>query len=116
MANVPKDVLHQAHSSDTEDSRTVQRRVALAYELQLSRSGKANHKLINKEVHKFCKIDGAGSKLLDTAINRLGLSARAIHRILKVARTIADLANVESIDSSHLSEAISYRRLDRARI
>ena len=116
MANVPKDVLRQTRSTDTEDSRTVQRRVAKAYELQLNRSGKANHKLTNKEVNKFCKIDDASSKLLDTAINHLGLSARAIHRILKVARTIADLANVESIDSSHLSEAISYRRLDRARI
>jgi magnesium chelatase family protein len=116
MANVPKDILHQAHSTDTEDSRTVQRRVARAYELQLNRSGKANHKLTNKEINKFCKIDNTSSKLLDTAINRLGLSARAIHRILKVARTIADLANVESIDSTHLSEAISYRRLDRAHI
>lgn len=116
MANVPKDILRQTRSTDTEDSRTVQRRVAKAYELQLNRSGKANHKLTNKEVNKFCKIDDASSKLLDTAINHLGLSARAIHRILKVARTIADLANVESIDSSHLSEAISYRRLDRARI
>lgn len=116
MAIVPKDVLRQTRSTNTEDSRTVQRRVAKAYELQLNRSGKANHKLTNKEVNKFCKIDDASSKLLDTAINHLGLSARAIHRILKVARTIADLANVESIDSSHLSEAISYRRLDRARI
>jgi len=116
MVNVPKNVLHQTYSNDTEDSRTVQQRVARAYELQLNRSGKANHKLTNKEVNKFCKIDDASSKLLDAAINRLGLSARAIHRILKVARTIADLAIVESIDSSHLSEAISYRRLDRARI
>ncbi|MCH8080241.1 MAG: YifB family Mg chelatase-like AAA ATPase [Proteobacteria bacterium] len=116
MVNVPKNVLHQTYSNDTEDSRTVQQRVARAYELQLNRSGKANHKLTNKEVNKFCKIDDASSKLLDAAINRLGLSARAIHRILKVARTIADLAIVESIDSAHLSEAISYRRLDRARI
>ncbi|MFB3090542.1 MAG: hypothetical protein ACE1ZG_04230 [Gammaproteobacteria bacterium] len=102
--------------NNAEDSRTVQQRVARAYELQLNRSGKANHKLTNKEVNKFCKIDDASSKLLDTVINRLGLSARGIHRILKVARTIADLAIVESIDSAHLGEAISYRRLDRVHI
>jgi len=113
VANVPKNILHQMNSADAEDSRTVRRRVTKAYELQLNRSGKANHKLSNKEINKFCKIDDTGSSLLDTAIHRLGLSARAIHRILKVARTIADLADVESIKLAHLSEAISYRRLDR---
>ena len=113
VAKVAKEVFHQNYSGNTEDSRTVQQRVAKAYELQLDRSGKANHKLTNKEVNIYCKIDEAGSRLLDTAVDRLGLSARAIHRIQKVARTIADLAAVESIDSAHLSEAISYRRLDR---
>ena len=114
VAKVAKEVFHQNYNGETEDSRTVQQRVARAYELQLNRSGKANHKLTNKEVNKFCKIDETGSKLLDTAVDRLGLSARAIHRIQKVARTIADLAGAESIDSTHLSEAISYRRLDRS--
>jgi len=113
VANVPKNILHQMNSADAEDSRTVRRRVTKGYELQLNRSGKANHKLSNKEINKFCKIDDTGSSLLDTAIHCLGLSARAIHRILKVARTIADLADVESIELAHLSEAISYRRLDR---
>ena len=116
VAKVPKEVFHQSHNTNTEDSRTVQRRVASAYQIQLNRSEKANHKLTNKEVNKYCKIDNAGSQLLDTAVNRLGLSARAIHRILKVARTIADLANSASINSIHLSEAISYRRLDRKQI
>jgi magnesium chelatase family protein len=113
VAKVAKEVFQQNHNSNTEDSRTVQQRVARAYQLQLDRSGKSNHKLTNKEVNKHCKIDDTGSQLLDTAISRLGLSARAIHRILKVARTIADLADAVSIDSTHLSEAISYRRLDR---
>jgi len=113
VAKVAKEVFQQNQSSNTEDSRTVQRRVAIAYQLQLDRAGKSNHKLTNKEVNKHCKIDNAGSQLLDTAITRLGLSARAIHRILKVARTIADLADAVSIDATHLSEAISYRRLDR---
>jgi magnesium chelatase family protein len=113
VAKVAKEVFHQSQNTNIEDSRTVQRRVAGAYQLQLDRAGKSNHKLTNKEVNKHCKIDDAGSQLLDTAISRLGLSARAIHRILKVARTIADLADAVSIDSTHLSEAISYRRLDR---
>ncbi len=113
VAKVPKEVFHQNQNTYIEDSRTVQRRVAKAYQLQLDRSGKSNHKLTNKEVNKHCQIDVTGSQLLDTAVERLGLSARAIHRILKVARTIADLAGAASIDSTHLSEAISYRRLDR---
>ena len=116
VAKVSKEVFHQSQNTNIEDSLSVQRRVASAYQIQLNRSGKANHKLTNKEINKHCKIDDAGSQLLDTAVSRLGLSARAIHRILKVARTIADLAAATSIDSIHLSEAISYRRLDRNNI
>ncbi len=113
VAKVAKEVFRQSQSANTEDSQTIQKRVAKAYQLQLNRSGKANHKLTNKEVNQYCKINDTGSQLLNTAIDRLGLSARAIHRILKVARTIADLSATISIDSAHLSEAISYRRLDR---
>ncbi len=113
VAKVPKSVFHQDYSEKAEDSRNIQQRVSRAYAVQLARSGKANHKLGNKDIDKHCKIDDASSKLLDAAIDRLGLSARAIHRILKVARTIADLAAMESINTTHLSEAISYRRLDR---
>jgi len=116
VAKVANEVFHQNHISETEDSRTIQQRVTRAFELQIIRSGKTNHKLTNKEVNKFCKIKEIDSRLLDTAVDRLGLSARAIHRIQKVARTIADLASAESIDSTHLSEAISYRRLDRNRL
>jgi magnesium chelatase family protein len=65
------------------------------------------------EIRKFCKIDEAGQELLKTAINKLGLSARAYDRILKVSRTIADLAKEESILPAHISEAIQYRSLDR---
>ena len=113
VAKVVKEVFRQSCDTNTEDSHTVQQRVAKAHQLQINRSEKANHKLTNKEVNKFCKINDTGSKLLDTAVTRLGLSARAIHRILKVARTIADLAGAQSIELAHLSEAISYRRLDR---
>jgi magnesium chelatase family protein len=64
-------------------------------------------------IRKYCQIDSDSEKLLETAITRLGLSARAHDRILKVARTIADLEGRERISSKHLSEAVQYRTLDR---
>lgn len=67
----------------------------------------------SKEVRTWCKLDSAGSELLKMAMTKLGFSARAYDRILKVARTIADLSGSENIDSAHISEAIQYRSLDR---
>jgi magnesium chelatase family protein len=67
----------------------------------------------SKRIRKNCAISAGGEKLLETAIQRLALSARAHDRILKVARTIADLEAADAIAPKHLSEAIQYRRLDR---
>ncbi len=64
-------------------------------------------------IGRFCPVDSEGNRLLQMAVERLGLSARAYHRILKVARTIADLAGEEKIAPAHLAEAIQYRQLDR---
>jgi magnesium chelatase family protein len=70
--------------------------------------------MMPKMIRKHCAISTEGEKLLENAITRLGLSARAHDRILKVARTIADLDNCENIDPRHLGEAIQYRTLDRS--
>jgi magnesium chelatase family protein len=67
-----------------------------------------------REVERWCTLDAESEALLKQAFARLSLSARAYHRILKVARTIADLAAADALSASHVAEAISYRRLDRA--
>ena len=72
-----------------------------------------NADMQSKDIHNFCKIDAVGEELLKMAITKLGLSARAYDRILKVARTIADLSQSTNIRPEHISEAIQYRSLDR---
>jgi magnesium chelatase family protein len=70
--------------------------------------------MVPKMIRKHCSISAEGEKLLENALTRLGLSARAHDRILKVARTISDLDGGENIEPRHLSEAIQYRTLDRS--
>lgn len=112
---VPRIKHEQLHNSEPgESSESVRARVQLARQRQIKRCGKTNHTLSNKEIDSFCQLDAEDSKLLETAIEKLGLSARAWHRIIKLARTIADLADSDQITTSHLQEAIGYRRLDRA--
>ncbi len=97
----------------SEDSRTIRHRVERAYREQLARTGKSNAELGPKEVEQYCSLGTGDRNLLETAMQKLQLSARAYHRILKLARTIADISESETIQTSHLSEAISYRSLDR---
>ena len=94
----------------SEDSQSIRARVEKARTKQLSRQGKSNHLLGTKEIETFCAPDEAGMQLLKSAISRLNLSARAYHRILKVARTICDLSEDTHIQSAHIAEAIQYRR------
>ena len=74
---------------------------------------KINHGLRPKELKQYCRLDTAGQRLIALAIRELGLSARAYFKILKIARTIADLGGEERIQESHVAEAIQYRTLDR---
>lgn len=96
-----------------EASAIVQRQVKEARERQLSRNQRANSQLSQQAIKDHCQVDTSSTQLIEQAIEKLGLSARAYHRILKVARTIADLAGSYEIELPHVSEAISYRRLDR---
>jgi magnesium chelatase family protein len=97
-------------ASFSESSMDIRVRVEKARDAQMTRQGKANFALGTQEIEMFCQPDEAGLVLLKTAIARLNLSARAYHRILKLARTIADLASESDIQSTHIAEAIQYRR------
>ena len=93
-----------------ESSTQIRERVEAARQIQLRRQGVPNASLGSLDVDQHCNTDEAGLTLLKTAVNRMGLSARAYHRILKVARTIADLTNAPAIEAPHIAEAIQYRR------
>jgi len=107
-----------ADTGNTERSETVRQRVVRARTIQTQRfSGMkgiySNAQMNSAMMRKFCRLDDTGSRLLKSAMEIRGLSARAYDRILKVARTIADLAESENITAEHISEAINYRNLDR---
>ncbi|UZE95950.1 YifB family Mg chelatase-like AAA ATPase [Alkalimarinus alittae] len=102
-----------AKSLNTESSETVRKRVLIARDIQFHRSGKANRELSGTELEEVCKLNDQSRSLLENAMNRLGLSARAFHRVLRVARTIADLQQAEVVSMQHITEALGYRKLDR---
>ena len=101
----------------SENSATIRKRVNKARKIQRARYKDynifSNSELTPSMLNKFCKLEYSSKKMLESAFDNLGLSARAYSRILKLARTIADLDNSENILISHISEAIQYRSLDR---
>ena len=100
------------------DSATMREQVVKAWTIQRARFGPestvTNGRMSSRAIRKYAKIDDAGERILRQAVSELGLSARAHDKVLRVARTIADLAGEEQISATHLSEAIHYRRLDRS--
>jgi magnesium chelatase family protein len=109
---LPIAAIRQA-SADIESSATVRERVLQARRVQLERQQKTNANLTIKELEHRCSLRSPSQRLLEAAVNRLKLSPRAYHRILRVARTIADMSQHCAIEDRHLLEAISYRALDR---
>jgi magnesium chelatase family protein len=110
---LPADAFSASAAPNGESTLAVRQRVMAAASRQRVRQGKPNAQLEAKEVGELCRPDRDAETLLKSAFARLSLSARAYHRILKVARTIADLAEAERIAALHVAEAIGYRRLDR---
>jgi len=109
VPSLPKGALSETNSQNIETTSQVRSRVIAARDKQLARQNKSNSVLFSKEVEKICRLTTNNKNLLEAATEKLGLSARAYHRILKIARTISDLADSKDIRSEHLTEALSYR-------
>jgi magnesium chelatase family protein len=112
VPDVPQEEL--ARAARGEPSELIRQRVAAARDRQLERQGRPNAVLSTSEVDRYCAPDAQGARMLEQAVSRLGFSARAYHRVLKVARTIADLAGARNLAAAHVAEAIQYRRFDRS--
>jgi magnesium chelatase family protein len=102
---------------ETDDSATIRERVIAARERQCTRLADekifSNAAMTPRMIRRYCPIDSESEQMLERAMTRLGLSARAYDRILKVSRTIADLEGSDEIRSAHVAEAVGYRSLDR---
>lgn len=114
VPRISHQLLRDGRPEGEESSATVRSRVVAARRRATERGHGTNATLTAQQVKRHCRLDDAAQQLLEQALDRLGLSHRAYHRILKIARTIADLADSPDIQLPHLTEAISYRRLDRA--
>ncbi len=116
---VPVSVDNLTNTFSSESSSQVRERVVKARNVQTERFSSdarkihSNAQMTTRQIHQFCQLNDVGKNLLRNAIEKLGLSARAYDRILKVARTIADMENIADIQPHHLAEAIQYRSLDR---
>ncbi len=112
VARLPKG-LWNASTENNENSATIRARVKDCRTLQLARQGKANAYLSSPELKTYCQLSEQDCEFLELAVEKLGLSTRAHHKILKIARTIADLQRQTNIERQHLIEALSYRAMDR---
>jgi len=103
----------RGESSETIKQRVITARTAQQQRYAAQKGVYSNSQMKPRDIKKHCALDHASQGLLENAVDRLGLSARAFHRILKIARTIADLESAKTIATNHLAEAIQYRRLDK---
>jgi len=113
VSAMPVDQLMSRNKPDPEHSEQIRSRVIRARKRQCARNGKINAYLNNSETEKVVRLEDEHRALLNKAMNKLNLSARAYHRVLRVARTIADLADEEGVSPDHLSEAIGFRNLEK---
>jgi len=113
MPAVPREALRAHGETQEADSAEVRDHVAITRARQLERTGRLNSALSGAVLERSCRLDADGLRLLDAACERLGLSARAYHRVLRLARTIADLDGATDIAPVHVGEAVGYRVLDR---
>jgi magnesium chelatase family protein len=107
---ISSEILFAAPTEST-DTAQMRARIVVARDTQLGRAGKLNSVLTAPEIDTYCVLDRAGRQLIGRAMDRLGLSARGTHRVLKVARTLADLAGMAQITTQHLAEAIAFREV-----
>ena len=113
VPRISHEVLRKGSPQGEESSASIRARVVAAHNRALVRSGKSNSALTGKEAKQHCHLTEQGYQILKQAMNKPDLSHRAYHRILKLARTIADLAESGNIEVNHLSEAIGYRKLGK---
>ena len=113
LPRLEKEELMRKTGQTPEASTTVRARVEKTRDRQLNRQGCLNGQLNNQQIEQVCILDQACEQLLMNSIDKLRLTARSYHKLLKLARTIADMAELEAIKQSHLAEAISYRRQER---
>ena len=110
---LPQGALQNNSEQRGETTQQVRQRVLKARGIQFARRGKINAQLTTREIEQDCKLEAKDAAFLENTLLKLGLSVRAYHRILKVSRTIADLANEPNIQQQHLAEALGYRAMDR---
>lgn len=108
--SIPDAIIYQTRGADSETSATIRERVCNTFKQQMKRNGCANSTLKTNDIEQYCELTESDKSLLKTATRKLALSGRAIHRIIKVARTIADLSSSKQIQTQHLTEAMSYRK------